>query len=61
MSNSVVIDRETLAEIIATEINGFKSGETDMPVVASDWKPCAPSSPITDDLSIPAFLKRVRS
>jgi hypothetical protein len=55
-SNSVAVDRETLAEIIATEIDG--SGETDMPVVASDWKPCAPSSPITDDLSIPTFLRR---
>jgi hypothetical protein len=52
------VDRETLAEIIATEIDGFESGETDIPVVASDWKPCAPSSPITDDLSFPAFLRR---
>jgi hypothetical protein len=58
-SNSVAL--ETLAEIIATEIDGFESGETDIPVVASDWKPCTPSSPITDDLSIPAFLRRVRS
>ena len=55
---SVAIDRETLAEIIATEIDGFESGETDIPVVASDWKPCVPSSPITDDLSIPAFVRR---
>jgi hypothetical protein len=55
---SGTIDRETLAEIVATEIDGFESGETDMPVVASDWKPCAPSSPITDDLSIPRFLRR---
>jgi hypothetical protein len=27
-------------------------------VVASQWKPCAPLSPITDDLSIPTFLRR---
>jgi hypothetical protein len=26
--------------------------------VPSDWKPCAPYSPIEDDLSIPAFLLR---
>ena len=24
----------------------------------SDWKPCSPSVPVADDLSIPAFLKR---
>ena len=46
--NAPAVDLSPLAE----------SGETDMPVVASDWKPCAPSSPITDDLSIPAFLRR---
>jgi hypothetical protein len=55
-SNSVAVDREALAGIIATEIDGF--GETVMPVVASDWKPCAPSSPITDDPSIPFFMRR---
>jgi len=55
------IDRETLKAIVEIEIDRVDIGETDMPVVASDWKPCAPSSPITDDLSIPAFLKRVRS
>jgi hypothetical protein len=59
-SNSVAIDRETLAEIINTETNGFESGETDIPVVASDWKPCAPTSPIADDLSIPTFLRKSR-
>jgi hypothetical protein len=26
--------------------------------VQSDWKPCSPSVPIADDLSIPDFLKR---
>jgi hypothetical protein len=26
--------------------------------VPSDWRPCAPRSPILDDLSIPDFLKR---
>jgi hypothetical protein len=49
--NAPAVDLSSLAE----------SGETDMPMVASDWKPCAPTSPITDDLSIPAFLRRVRS
>jgi hypothetical protein len=24
----------------------------------SDWKPCSPSFPVADDLSIPDFLKR---
>jgi hypothetical protein len=32
-----------------------------VPVVASDWKPCAPTSPIADDLSILPFLRRRRS
>jgi hypothetical protein len=31
-----------------------------VPIVASQWKPCVPSSPITDDLSIPVFLRRGR-
>jgi len=26
--------------------------------VSSDWKPCVPSSPIADDLTIPEFLRR---
>jgi hypothetical protein len=25
----------------------------------SDWKPCSPASPITDDITIPAFLRRI--
>jgi hypothetical protein len=52
------IDRETLKAIVEIEIDRVDIGETDMPVVASDWKPCAPSNPITDDLSIPTFLRR---
>ena len=37
--NSVAIDRETLAEIIATETDGSFGETDDTPVVASDWKP----------------------
>ena len=52
------IDNETLKAIIEIEIDRVEIGESDMPVVASQWKPCTPSSPIADDLSIPAFLRR---
>jgi hypothetical protein len=26
--------------------------------VYSDWQPCLPSSPIANDLSVPAFMQR---
>jgi hypothetical protein len=54
------IDRETWKAIVEIEIDRVNIGEPDTPVVASQWKPCVPSSPITDDLSIPVFLRRGR-
>jgi hypothetical protein len=42
--NAPVVDLSPLAEPV--------------PILASQWEPCAPTSPITDDLSIPAFLRR---
>jgi hypothetical protein len=57
-NGTALIDRETWKAIVEIEIDRVEIGEPDMPVVASDWKPCTPSSSITDDLSIPAFLRR---
>lgn len=51
-SNAIAVDRETLAEIIETELGGFKSGE------ANSESPNPYLAEITDDLSIPAFLRR---
>jgi hypothetical protein len=35
-----------------------KPANTIIGAVVSRWEPCSPASPIMDDLSIPAFLKR---
>jgi hypothetical protein len=51
-SMAIAVDRETLAEIISTEIGGFKSGE------ANSESPNPYLAEITADLSIPAFLGR---
>lgn len=51
-SNSVAIDRETLAEIVRTEIGGFKSSET------GSESPDPNLAEIPVDQSIPIFLQR---
>jgi|SRR5215472_8932532 len=61
-SNSVAIDRETLAKIIATEID---EGRSYSAVTTTKHTKNPPANPylaeIPDDLSIPAFLRRRRS
>ena len=39
---------------------GLQRSQISIPLgaVVSRWEPCSPQSPIMDDLSIPAFLKR---
>ena len=43
---------------IRKEIAWSKSRPPAPKEVQSDWRPCSPSVPVADDLSIPDFLKR---
>jgi hypothetical protein len=61
-----IAESTTITRYRTIDVDGLKlfyreAGAPEAPApkeMQSDWRPCSPSVPVADDLSIPDFLKR---